>query len=78
MRPCLKNKQRNEQINKKSNRKSKEKKNTQLGTGQYKYTNRKREPIPPHQKTTAKTNPKEIQNTFKDTEIPEKQKEFII
>ena len=85
MRPCLKNKQRNEQINKKSNRKSKEKKNTQLGTGQYKYTNRKREPIPPHQKnkvesptTTAITNPKEIENTFKDTEIPEKQKEFII
>ena len=45
----------------------------------------KREPIPPHQKnkvesptTTAITNPKEIENTFKDTEIPEKQKEFII
>ena len=44
----------------------------------------KREPIPPHQKnkvesstTTAKKNPKEIQNTFKDTEIPEKQKERI-
>jgi hypothetical protein len=41
----------------------------------------KREPIPPHQKnkvesptTTAITNPKEIENTFKDTEIPEKQK----